>query len=93
MGQEFFNAANTIPVGGYTIFSGSVGLHLKKCDVLLNGDNLLDKQRYIVGSIGGGTQLYPGAPITPPPGCAPEPQLLKLPSRDPLFSKHASLRP
>ena len=53
---------NTDFEGGYTTFSESVGLHWKKYDLLLNGENLLDGQRYFVSQING-TQFYRGQPI------------------------------
>jgi iron complex outermembrane recepter protein len=62
MGAEYENNTDTIFVGGYTVFSGSVGLHRRKYDILLNAENLLDRQRYFVSQING-TQLYPGQPI------------------------------
>jgi outer membrane receptor protein involved in Fe transport len=62
MGAEVENNTDTIFVGGFTMFSGSVGFHRKKYELLLNAENLLDRQRYCVSQING-TQLYPGQPI------------------------------
>jgi iron complex outermembrane recepter protein len=62
MGAEYMNSTDTVFVGGYTVFSGAVGLRRKKWEVQVNAENLLDRQRYFVSQINT-TQLYPGQPI------------------------------
>lgn len=52
----------TIRLGGWTTFSGSVGMHRKKYDLMLNAENLFNRQRYFVSEING-NQIYPGEPI------------------------------
>jgi iron complex outermembrane recepter protein len=59
MGWEFLNTTNTTRVGGFTTFTGAVGLHRKRYDLTVNAENLLGRQRYFVSQING-SQLYPG---------------------------------
>ena len=63
MGWEYLNSANTNRLGGYVVFSGSVGVQRRKYDVTINAENLLNRNRYFVSQINGGSQLYPGQPI------------------------------
>jgi iron complex outermembrane receptor protein len=59
----FSNAANTIVVPGRFTINGAVGLRRPKWDVMVNLENLGDKERYFVSQINGGNQLYPGPPF------------------------------
>ena len=62
LGAQYMNSTDTIFVGGYTVFSGAIGLRKKRFEMQVNAENLLDRQRYFVSQING-TQLYPGPPI------------------------------
>lgn len=63
MGSEFLNQLNTVRVGGYTVFSGALGIQRKKYGVTINAENMLNRGRYFVSQINAGNQLYPGSPI------------------------------
>ena len=62
MGQVFLDNNNTVPIGGWTTFRGSVGYRLRNWDWTVNAENLLNRQRYVIANLGN-TQLYPGPPI------------------------------
>ena len=62
LGPMFTNNANTILLGGWTTFTGSVGYRRKSWEWNLNAENLLNRERYFLGS-DYSNQVYPGAPI------------------------------
>ena len=62
LGPMFTNNTNTILLGGWTTFTGSVGYRRKSWEWNLNAENLLNRERYFLGS-DYSNQVYPGAPI------------------------------
>lgn len=62
LGPMFTNNANTIRLGGWTTFSGAVSYRRNIWELSLNAENLLNRQRYFLGS-DYQNQVYPGAPI------------------------------
>lgn len=58
----FTNNDNTVRMGGWTTFGGSVGYRRDMWEFQLNAENLFNRQRYFTGS-DFSNQLYPGAPI------------------------------
>jgi len=62
LGPMFTNNANTILLGGWTTFTGAVGYRQKTWEFHLNAENLLNRERYFLGS-DYSNQIYPGAPI------------------------------
>ncbi len=62
MGPMFTNNANTIRLGGWSTFGGAVGYRRGTWEYALNAENLLNRQRYFMGS-DYQNQVYPGAPI------------------------------
>ncbi|WP_031496764.1 TonB-dependent receptor [Bryobacter aggregatus] len=64
MGPVFLNDTNTARLGGWTRLGGAVGYRRKFYDWSLNAENLFNRQRYIVSTLGSnGAQLFPGSPI------------------------------
>jgi outer membrane receptor protein involved in Fe transport len=49
-------------LGGWATFTGAVGYRQKTWELNLNAENLLNRQRYFLGS-DYSNQIYPGAPI------------------------------
>jgi iron complex outermembrane receptor protein len=62
MGPMFTNNANTIRLGGWTTFTGAVGLRRDFWEWSLNAENLFNRERYFTGS-DYSSQVYPGQPI------------------------------
>jgi iron complex outermembrane receptor protein len=62
LGPMFTNNENSIRLGGWTTFTGAVGYRQKTWELNLNAENLLNRQRYFLGS-DYSNQIYPGAPI------------------------------
>ncbi|MEO5924847.1 MAG: TonB-dependent receptor [Bryobacteraceae bacterium] len=62
LGPMFTNNANTIRLGGWTTFSGSVSYRRGIWEYQVNAENLLNRNRYFTGS-DYQNQVYPGAPI------------------------------
>lgn len=58
----FTNNANTIRLGGWTTFAGSVNYRRGRMDYAVNAENLFNRGRYFMGSDYSG-QVYPGQPI------------------------------
>jgi iron complex outermembrane receptor protein len=62
LGPMFTNNTNDIRLGGWSTFTGSVGYRRKTWEFNLNAENLLNRQRYFLGS-DYSNQVYPGAPV------------------------------
>ena len=62
LGPMFTNNTNSILLGGWTTFTGSVGYRQKAWEFHLNAENLFNRNRYFLGS-DYSNQVYPGAPI------------------------------
>jgi outer membrane receptor protein involved in Fe transport len=58
----FTNNSNTIRLGGWTTFAGSFGYRRDRWEWSVNAENLLNRQRYFMGS-DYSDQVYPGTPI------------------------------
>jgi iron complex outermembrane receptor protein len=57
------NAANTVFVPSVFTMSGAAGFKRPRWDVMVNLENLTNKERYFTSQINGGNQLYPGQPF------------------------------
>jgi iron complex outermembrane recepter protein len=62
LGPMFTNNSNTIRMGGWTTFAGSFGYRRDRWEWSINAENLLNRQRYFMGS-DYENQVYPGTPI------------------------------
>ena len=62
VGPMFTNNANTVRLGGWSTFNGSVGLRRDTWEWSLNAENLFNRERYFTPS-DYSNQVYPGAPI------------------------------
>jgi iron complex outermembrane receptor protein len=62
LSNMFTNNTNTIKLGGFTVFNGSIGYQRGFYDISLNAENLFNRGRYFVAGIND-NQLFPGAPI------------------------------
>jgi iron complex outermembrane receptor protein len=62
LGTLFSNDSNSIQLGGWTTFAGSFGYRRSAWEWSVNAENLLNRQRYFLGS-DYEDQVYPGAPI------------------------------
>jgi len=56
------NNTDSIPLGGWTMFSGAVSYRRGHWEYAVNAENLFNRQRYFLGS-DYDNQVYPGAPI------------------------------
>jgi len=62
VGPQFSNNANTVRIGGFTIFSGAVGYRSESWEWSLNAENLFNRERYFLpGHFN--NLVFPGPPI------------------------------
>jgi outer membrane receptor protein involved in Fe transport len=59
----YMNSANTTFMPSRTTMDGAINVTHGSYDLTVNLVNLLDKERYYVSQINGGSQLYPGQPL------------------------------
>lgn len=62
LSSVFANNANTIRLGGWTVFNGTIGYRQSFYEWSLNAENLFNRQRYFIAAINN-NQVYPGQPI------------------------------
>ncbi len=63
LGPMFTNNSNTIRMGGWTTFAGSVGYRRSRWEWSVNAENLFNRQRYFQWGSDYSDQVYPGTPI------------------------------
>jgi iron complex outermembrane recepter protein len=62
LGPMFTNQADTIRLGGWTTFGGSIGIRRGMYEWTMNAENLFNRRRYFTAS-DYDNQVYPGPPI------------------------------